>query len=409
MQQLFFVGQAYPHRSALLELQSLGYSLGIFHDATRALKNADLFSSVIELDFSSRDQFTASLNSLVELPRIDGLLCTYENYVIYKALLCQKLGLPGMDIEAAVACTDKYVMRSKFIEHDPSITPSFALVTNEATLLDFAHSHAFPLVLKPTGLVKSLLVSTCESLDELMVAYHKTIAEIDNLYQRQRVTGRRPAIIVEEFIEGRMCSVAAFIDTEGVAHLCDGIAQLTMAKDVGSHDNFLYCRRLTDTIPLATQSIIRSVASNGVKALGMTSSPAHIEIIYNEHSAKIVEIGARTGGYRPFMYGESYGINMLEQEARIAIGEYPQLESQFTKHTAIYELFAHQTAPFSHLEHFEHMSSYTYVNQVAKPGDIVGPAKDGFKASAIVGVSTPSRETFNQLCNSIEHIEVITS
>lgn len=409
MKRLFFIGRAYPHKRALLELQELGYQLGIFHDKTRPLRHRDLYATVVELDFSSHKALSESFTSLQSAPQPDGLLCIYENYIPYKSMLAKRLGLPGLSMDAATACTDKYVMRSKFMAYDSRITPHFALVNSIDDLLEFADTHPLPLVIKPTGLVKSLLVSTCYSREELISTYQHTLAQIDTIYKQHAITGRQPAIIVEEFITGKMCSMAAFVDSHGVPHICDGIAELTMAKDIGYDDNFLYARKLTGNIPNSTQERIRSVAERGVQALGMTSSPAHIEIIYDDTSAKIVEIGARTGGYRPFMYQESYGINMLEQEALVSLGLTPALDGRLTHSSAMYELFPKHTAPFTQLSHFKLDNSYAYVNQVAKPGDIVGPAREGFKAVAIIGISSSSRSAFETACQEIESIEVETA
>ena len=409
MKTLFFVGRSYPHREILLEIKSLGYQLGVFADPSMTLKNQQEFDTVIYLDFTSPDTFKESFNNIPSGCRVDGLLCLYENYIAYKVLLAQKFGLPSLSIDSARACTDKFIMRSMFAKSSPEITPEYALVNTEDELLNFADQYGYPLVLKPTGLVKSLLVNTCYSREELINTYRKTAIEIATIYERQHITDRKPAIILERFIQGKLCSVAAFVDENGTPHFCKGIAELTRADEIGYEDNFLYCRKLADGIKAETQQLIFGTAAKGIAALKMSSTPAHVEIIYTENSAKIVEIGARIGGYRPLMYKQSYGINMFEQEAAIATGNQPTLPSEFLRYSAVYELFPRDAGVFSHLKNYRANNQYEYVHVVATPGENIGHAKDGYRASAIIGISQDSREAFEQKCKEVESIEVITN
>lgn len=406
MKTLYFVGRSYPHRHILDRLKAMGYTLGIFADPAYPVKNRGVFSNVVELDFSSPDSFSMSLSSIPESIQIDGLLCMYENYIIYKVLLAKKFGLPSLTRNSAKACTDKYVMRSLFQKYAPAITPEYTQVESEDELLRFADIYGYPLVLKPAGLVKSLLVSTCYSRDELLRTYRDTVANITAIYQKQRVTDRKPRIVLERFIEGKMCSIAAFIDQSGTPHFCDGVVELTRATDIGYDDNFLYCRKLTNRIDPKLKGVLFQTAADGIKALGMTSSPAHVEIIYKDNTAKIVEIGARIGGYRPFMYEQSFGINMFEQEAKIATGETPVLSAAFDKYSAMYELFPKHEGSFDTIRQLTAEDSFTYFHQVAKKGDTVGCAKNGFRAAAIIGVAEQQYDLFVQKCQEIEAMEI---
>lgn len=408
MKTIFYVGKPYPHKEALLQLKSAGYKLGLLQDPSVQLRNEDLFDCIVPLDFSSEQNFEQSLSQVVDLPPMDGLLCVYENYVIFKAIIADKLSLPSLSIDAARACTDKYLMRQLFLEHNPDITPEFTFVDSKERLLEFAEAVGYPLILKPTNLVKSLLVSKCNDEHELVTAYDKTVAQIEDVYRQQHITNRSPGIIVERFIQGRMCSVAAFADANGTAHLCDGIVDLVTAQDIGYDDNFLYARKLVNDHDHKLKENILRVAREGMEALDMRASPAHIEIIYNDTEVKLVEIGARTGGYRPFLYEQCYGIDMIEQEARIATGDTPNLNSDFKKFGAVYELFPRGESEFISLENAKQPNDYAYFHQVAHVGDVIGSAKDGYKAAAIIGITDSDPSSFNRQSDEAEHVKVVT-
>jgi hypothetical protein len=409
MKIVFYVGKAYPHRANLERIKAAGYQLGIFRDPNATLKHEDMYDYIFPLDFSSEDNFVQSLSNVTDLPVIDGLLCSYENYIVFKSLAADILSVPSLSLESAQASTDKYAMRQKFLDYDPAITPRFSLVESEESLLTFARAAHYPLIMKPTNLVKSLLVSKCNDETELLSAYRDTMQRIDDVYRQVGVTNRTPAIIVEEFIEGTMCSVAGFTDSTGEVYLCDGIVQLTTAQEIGFNDNFLYARTLSNTMPEELKTRIHEVAEKGIKALGMTGSPAHIEIIYNDDEVKLVEIGARIGGYRPFLYEQSYGIHLLDQELAIAVGEQPKITGEMVRSSAMYELFPHTESTFVRLDGIKDPSAYTYFHQVATPGKRIGPAKNGYKAAAIIGISDENLDLFKSRTSEIDTIKVVTS
>lgn len=406
MQVIFYVGKAYPHADTLRNLRRNGYELGLFRDTTQALSNVDVFKHVIELDFSSEQDFRRSLRQ-TKLPKIDGLVCTHENYILFKAIAAEVLSLPAISTDSARYCTDKFAMRTRFLEYAPHITPRFALVASENQLLDFAHSTNYPLIIKPTALIKSLLVSKCNDEHELLNAYRSASAQINDMHTKLHITTRPPAIIVEEFISGQMCSIAAFVDHDGTIQACAGIAALTTAQDVGFNDSFLYARKLDGYSPAMIDAIMQT-ASDGVQALSMRSTAAHIEIIHNEKEAKIVEIGARIGGYRPFLYQTSYGIDMIQQEINVALGEPIDVSGQFKRYSALYELFPSGLGSFVQLEALPSPETFDYFNQVAKPGDVVGQAKNGYGSAAIIGISDADEYSFKKKCTDVERIRVTT-
>jgi hypothetical protein len=407
MKCLYYVGRSYPHPEALEALESQGYKFGVFRDKSHPGTANPAVGDIVDLDFSSRNNFVDSLKA-ARIPSIDGLLCTYENYITYKSILAEFLNVPAMPLEAAEKCTDKYLMRSAFLKQNPAITPRFASISGEQEALAFASEVGYPLILKPANLVKSLLISRCNNQTELVQAYRRTIAHIRDVYRQNNVYDREPQLILEQFIVGKMCSVAAFVDIHGQTHFCDGICDLVSAQSAGFDDNFLYSRKLPADFDTQLERQIFNIAEQGVKALGMQATPAHLEIIYNHDTVKLVEIGARIGGYRPMMYSISYGIDMLEQEIKVALGETPNTSGKFQNFSAVYEIFPNQVGIFKGLANAGPSDSYYYYNLVAKPGDMVGPSQNGYKAPLRIAVVDSDLAKFQQQCASAEAIRILT-
>ena len=400
---LYFVGKPYPQTDFLQTIRQSGYKIGIFQDKNIKLKNHDLFDSVITCDFSTTERLLEGLDPA--LP-IAGLLCTYENYVVPKSVLGTFFAVPSSDIAAAIKCTDKLLMRQAFLDKDPDITPKFGLVASLDDALSVSRTLHYPLILKPTNLVKSLLVMKCETEADLNRNFKDAATRIGQLYKKYHVYGRQPRFILEEFVTGTMCSIAAFVDERGTPHFCEGIVGLATARDRGKQDSYLYSRTLPTELSKELSNELFAVAGTGISALGMKSTPAHVELMYNDAGVKLIEIGARIGGYRPRMYKYSYGVDLLSAEITLAVGEAPNLAGSFMAYSAVFELFPDRDGAFVSLSGADDTTKYEYFSLKAKPGKKVGPAKDGYKACAVVIVTSTNPKQFRDICGSVDNIRV---
>ncbi len=401
---IYFVGKPYPHFRAHELIKKLGFGVGILHDKNVPLNKPENYDDIIEVDFSSNQSVIDSLPA--HSSSIKGLVCTYENYIIAKALLGDYLGLPSITMESAEISTDKYLMRQAFMKANTSISPNFGLANDLSEVRALSQKLRYPLILKPTNLVKSLLVLRCNNETELFSNFEFAKQQLEGLYNKHRIYNRKPQLIVEEYIIGKTCSVAAFVDQKGIPHFCEGIVSLINAQDLGVDDNFIYGRILPANFDDQLTARLFDVSRQGIAALQMTSSPAHIELIYNDHQVKLIEIGARIGGYRPRMYEMSYNIDLIEQELKLALGQTPILDGEPAAFSAVFELFPRQEGLFQSIEGKVDTAAFRYFSVKAGLGDKVGPAKRGYKAAAVIIVSSPDEVEFKELCDRVNQLKV---
>ena len=402
---IYFVGKPYPIGGAIETCRELGFKVGLFLDKNFPTKSRANFDEIIEVDFTTPNTIIQSISD-ANPQHVSGLVCTFENYIIAKSVIAEQLHLPAPSINSARMSTDKNLMRQAFMKADKNITPNFGLISSEDELLRLASQLQYPLMLKPTNLVKSLLILKCANEQELISNYRYAKERIGELYEKYKIYDREPQLIIEEYITGNTCSVAAFVDNMGVPHFCDGIVSLENASDIGVDDNYIYARHLPADFNDELSAQIFDVATKGIKALDMRSTPAHVELIYNDGGVKLIEIGARIGGYRPRMYDIAYGVELIEQEIKLALGELPELSGTFKAYTAVYELFPSSEGTFDKILGATDTSRYAYYAVKAQEGATIGPAKNGYKAAVIIIVSHEDKQTFQEICETVRSIQV---
>lgn len=404
---IFSVGRPDFGASAIERIHRRGYQAGIFVDKNFADKaRLDEFDVVVPLDFAKLG--TEFVNIERYRDDVAGLLCTYENYLLAKAKLGEFFGVPALSVEAAKRSTDKLLMRAAFLDNDPTITPTFQEITNIDEALEFTNTYGFPVITKPVSLVKSLFVNRANNQTALTKNVDETLGSIADFYASQQIYERTPRVLIEQYMKGGQYSVAAYVDVAGKIHFCPGITKLTTATDRGANDSYLYKRELPAELSPADEAALFAVAKKGIVALGLTSSPAHVELMRTPEGVKIIEIGARTGGYRPRMYEIGYGIDLIEAEIALALGETPQLNGRQQTHVAVFELFPKKVGQFREISGLSDAikNGCYYISIKPKNGAMIGPAKNGFRAAAVIIIEDPDDKRFRQKVAAIDNLTV---
>lgn len=364
-------------------LREHGYEYTILKDRLTTKRPDAKLKHRVVCDFAD---MPSVLTLVATLPKFDGVVTVYERYISATAQIAAHLDLPALPLSAAQACTDKSLMRELFAKAPKKISPDFAEVHSEADVRAFAETHAFPLILKPANLSKSLLVTKNDNLDQLLENYRRTTAQIQAVYDKY-APHTEPKILVEEFLVGRNHSVDAFVDSQGVPHVLEQVVDYEIGHEIGFDDSFQYSRFIPSRLSADEQAALRECAALGITALGIKNSPAHTEIIMTADGPRIVEIGARNGGYRERMHALANGIDILGAALNLALGRKPHITATKNESCAVLELFPKVPGDYvgiSHEAELRALPSFLELREKAKPGAFVGKAADGFKMCAIV-------------------------
>ena len=221
--------------------------------------------------------------------------------------------------------SDKYEMRKRFRLYDKKITPKFTLVKkntiDERTRI--IKQIGFPMIIKPTNLAASRFVSICYHEEELQVTLLKTFRDIKKAYEQEHHL-EDPKVIAEEYMDGDMYSIDSYVDSRGTVYHCP-LVKVTTGKKIG-HDDFYNYLQMTPT-GLKAPSIAKAqtTAESAIHALGLRSTTAHTELLKIDNDWKIIEVGARVGGFRHVLHGLSCDINHTMNDVLIRIPKRPIL------------------------------------------------------------------------------------
>ncbi len=292
-------------------------------------------------------------------------------------------------------CANKLSMRRKFRRYFPEITPAFTAVQG-ATKTDVEKIIAkvgFPCIVKPASLAASRLVAICFHKEELQTTLQKTFRGIRSAY---RNTGAlvEPEVIVEQYMEGSMYSIDGYVDHVGNVTQLPAVHVKT-GQDVGVDDFYNY-RVITPTrLTPEEEAKAQECGQKAVQALALRSCMVHMEFMKLDDGWKVLEVDARMGGHRDFMYREAFGIPHGLNDLLTRMGE-PVLVKKKKKHyTVCFNLFASKTGKIKAikgLKKVRELKSLKLLEIVTKVGSKTGLSKDGYKKVVDVFMANESRE-----------------
>lgn len=345
-----------------------------------AVDTASVFEEIV-CDFSN----DAVLRRIIKPLEKHLLLvtCSSEyNQPYLERLLPHVPYILGPTESSLVWSTHKAKMRELLNSYDNTLGPSVQSVTSddETEIQKVLTTLTFPVIVKPTGLAASLLVSKAHDEAELRAILKKSFAAIHDIYQRDKGRGH-PSMIVEEFIEGDMYSVDAYVSSTGQVW-CLPLLRSKSAHVMGYEGFYTYRADSYHELKAKDIKTGQSVAEQAVHALGLRSCVAHIELFHTSKGWKIIELGPRAGGQRQDVYSAAYGIDHAYNELLVKIGLEPEILSKAIAHSTTVNVYADEEGVITTITGIAEAKANpsTYALQVkAKPGDMALLSHNGGK------------------------------
>jgi phosphoribosylamine-glycine ligase len=363
-------------------LWSRGISLGLLLDKNYKAPLPDLrpFKVVESYDFRLADEGLIAVIEKIAFRWEITMMNVYEPYVLRAAVVAEKLGFRGVPKSAAILCSDKSLMKERFLTAiGEEATAKFRIVSSEEDLVRFQDAAGFPIILKPKNLYGSLFVTLNANPEELLSDYHAIVDKIKAYAEKNGALGQDVAIQAEEYLSGSNHSVDCLCDDKGQVYATPVVDVLT-GRDLGLNDFHHFARIVPSSLAPAAQQEIQALAAEGVSALGLKNAVSHVEFVYTKNGPRILEIGARPGGNRTRLLYLGYRIDLIYAYYQVLQGQAPQLTAADATPTAIVTPFPKASGRLKgikYLQVVERLDSYFHHEVKAEQGEAVGPAREG--------------------------------
>ncbi len=344
-------------------------------------KREEVFDIVFELKLKTE---TTTLHSIQ--PYLDELLavtCRGDLHIPTFAKIIPFVPyLRTPTIQSLLWSVDKLSMRRRFRSYNKKISPRYRLVEDatKKTIKEIKGKIRFPMVIKPTGLAASLLVSICYHDEELEKNLKTAFRKLQKLHKEYK--GKTPKILVEEFMDGDMYSIDGYVNSRGKIYFCP-MASIITGRGVGFDDFFGYKQSMPTLLKPNTVKAAQLVATDAIHALGLRSSSAHVELMKTEDGWKVIEVGPRIGGFRNTLYKLSYNIDHTENDILIRIPQKPIVPKKILGHSTAMKFFAKKEGVITSITGIKkarELKSFHEINVHKKVGDRAVFAKNGGKS-----------------------------
>lgn len=267
---------------------------------------ADHFINSSTLDAEETKIAVVKFNN--ETQKIDGVLTVGTDASHTVAVCAKELCLPGIDPEAALKASDKFIMRKALREANIPV-PNFEITDSLHKAMEIFEKLESDCVIKPIRNMGARGVRRLTSIDDVKEAF-----EFAKSYSQEQ------KVLLEQYIDSPELSIDALvyngeITISGVA---DRIIEYSPYFVETGH--IMPSRLPQHQIDFAIETFKRAV-----KALDIHTGAAKGDIKISGSSCFIGEIAARlSGGFMStYTYPYSSGVDLMENVIRIALGAEP--------------------------------------------------------------------------------------
>jgi carbamoylphosphate synthase large subunit len=304
-----FLEPAFPsnQREFVRALHAVGARVIGIGERPLAALGDELRSQMVHYEQVTNVTSTAQVERVVKaLQRkvhIDRLESTIEAHVMCAAKVREACGIPGTSVRTTYLCRDKPAMKEALRAAGVPCAQSIGSSDPEE-IREFARRVGFPLIVKPRDAAGASGTIRCNDAGDLEMAFRSFGV----------VAGR--SVAVEEFIEGHegfwdTLTVGGRVVHEFVSHYYPNVLDAMRHRWISPQ--FIATNRIDSA---SGYDELKVMGRKVLSALGIESSPTHMEWFYGPKGLKFSEIGCRPPGVRAWdLYAVGNDIDIYREWA----------------------------------------------------------------------------------------------
>lgn len=314
--------------------------------------------------------------------RVVAVINRREKRVHEHGHLASALGLPGITPGQAKVLRDKLLLREEIARCWPDLNPPFAVADLQSP---FPPEVPSPFLVKPRNLFKSQLITLCQAATD----WDRARGEISRL---REPTERRHGVrlmggfLAEEYVRGAEASLDVMVCSDGEVVFTPAVTLLP-ARHWDMTDFHVAVRRIPSTLLPHEEALARQAVLRLVSALGLRSTPLHVDLVVAHGKVFILDVGSRVGGYRSEMMELGFGAPLDPLALKLAMGGRPEWRPRWRKGVAVVELFPKRQGRLTGikgLDGIKRLRSFHRLRQRTRPGEEVGWARFGYRCPLFV-------------------------
>ena len=368
--------------------------------------NDEVSDHLVACDFSKPNKIAEAL--LPFQNRLLAITCIGDANVMKLAQVVPHVPyLRTPTVESIEWTSDKLKMRKRLKLFDPKHTPRFAQVKNNsaAERKRVVEKVQFPMIIKPTNLSASLLVSICYHEEELEKTLRTTFRKLKATYHKDKRI-EEPKVIAEEYMEGDMYSLDAYVNSRGKIDFCPLVRVIT-GRNVGQQDFYNYLRITPTDLKKTTVARAEERVMTAIHALGLKNTTIHAELMKVDDDWKIIEIAPRMGAFRHNLHMLSCDIDHAVNDVLTRIPKKVRIPKKCKGYAATFRYYPEREGYITEMKgvkRIQKLQSFESISINKKIGDRARFSKNGGKAVLSLDLFNASR---SKLLADIRRVEEI--